>query len=386
MKLPGIFALALGSAFFAILSIFASQSVAAQTAENSLKQSCHSATRAFELRETGTDKLAVADPAAPGELRQAALLFYQCAQSESDPYMHQLFLAYYANTLYRVSQYKNDSRAKQLAETAASRLQSSQFTDVRELVAKISIPSHIDQSRPAANHPAPVHSAAYCHDLKPNIVTTLAAVSNAIDSASNAGTNDTQVLAGSTARYGSAFKYVEDDYNAVQTDLENANAALGVASEVTSNLNEQEKPAVTQALSLIGTTISYVDTYSRLALGFERGINSSNRRLAYARVSAALAAGMHNSSYTYSNGNASCYSFSSNSANYYGTSQSTTTYNNSATIAQQNAANALTAAQAGRLSYAQADEVLTEKLPILNQINNAVTAATSSWNKACLPG
>ncbi|MGA8574241.1 MAG: hypothetical protein WB609_00950 [Candidatus Cybelea sp.] len=386
MKWSGTIAFAIGSTLVAVLAVATAPPAAAQTAESSLKQSCHDATRAFTLRQIGTEELAVADPSAIGKLRQSALLFYRCAQSEPDPYMHVLFLAYYANTLYRVGQNANDPRATSLAEATAQRLQSSGFDDVRALVATVSAPSHHDASAPAKPPKAITNSAAYCHDLEPNVVRVLDEVDTAVLLANNAGYKDTEVLAQTTARYGDAFKVVEDDYTSVETHLQRANTAYGLATEAATELNDQEKPAVTRALSLMSGTMSYVDTYSRLALEFERGMNAANRRLAYARISAALAAGMHNSSYTYSNGNASCYSYSANSTNCYGNSYSTTTYNNSASIAQQNAANALAAAQSGRLSYGQADQVLTEGLPILSQIDTALESAEISWDKVCDAG
>ena len=361
----------------------APQRASAQTAEESMKHSCSDASRAFSLRQQGTEGLVVADPGATSELRHAALLFYECAQRESDPYMHELFLAYYASTLYRVAKNANDSRAASLAEATAQRLSSSQYDDVRALVATVTaIPSH-DQRATPATHQVTRHSDAYCQELKPNMINALGALEDAVVAASNAGTNDTQVLATTTARYGDAFKTVEDDFSTAQSDLGSAQNYLNAANSSISGLNEQEKDKVTKALGTTGWTINYTDTYSRLALAFERGINASNRALARARIAQALSAGAHNSSYTYTNGSASCSSFSSYTANCNGSSYSTTTYNNSGSIAQQNAANALAAAQAGRLSYGQADEALSEGLPLLNQMQSGISGAVGLWTKGC---
>jgi hypothetical protein len=145
--------------FVALLAYPGSEPAAAQTTESSLKQSCPDATRAFSLRQAGSEELIVADPASTGKLRQAALLFYRCAQNESDPYMHQLFLAYYANTLYRVGKNTNDARAISLAAATALRLDSSQFDDVRALVAKINVSLSRRQSAPTAT-PVPVGSVS----------------------------------------------------------------------------------------------------------------------------------------------------------------------------------------------------------------------------------
>lgn len=79
----------------------------------------------------------MADPASTAKLRQAALLFYRCSQREADPYMRELFLAYYASTLYSVGENSNDARAKALATKAAMPLHTSDFDDVRMLVANI---------------------------------------------------------------------------------------------------------------------------------------------------------------------------------------------------------------------------------------------------------
>lgn len=381
MKQYGMLALTIGVAGAILVS---GSPAHAQSAQVTLKQSCADARRAFALRDSGTEGLAVADPAATTQLRQAALLFYRCGQHQDDPYMRDLFLAYYTNTLYKVGQTAHDARATSIAIRAAQSLRSTDFDDVKALVAGITPPPAAPARAIPTATPAPAApSSAYCLDVAPNVVRTLDALGSALVAASDAGTNDTQVIATTTARYGSAFKAVEEDFNNVQANLQTANSAFADASGATANLTDQEKAGVTRALQTIYQTISYADTYSRLALGFERGINSANRRLAWARVSQAFASGMHNTSYTYSNGNASCYSYTPYSANCYGNSYSTTTYDNSATIAQQNAANALANAQAGRLSYAEAASVLAQGLPLLQQIQTAVYSAQTLWQKAC---
>ncbi len=329
MKLLGVSSLTLVVAFFALLTCSMSEPAAAQTAESSLKQSCQDAARAFALRQEGTEGLAVADPAATEKLRQAALLFYRCAQRESDLYMHELLLAYYANTLYSVGQNANESRATALALATAQRLHSSQYDDVRALVAKINVPPALNQqAAPAQAAATATPSHAYCHDFKPGIVSALEALNDAVSAVRNAGNNDTQVLATTTARYGGAFTAVEDDFNTAQTNLETARASLSAAGDAANGLNGQEKARASQRLQAISTTITYTDLYNRLALQFERGINNANRQLARARIAQALSSGMNPSSYSYSSGNATCYSWSANSANCYLTSRTTTTYNN----------------------------------------------------------
>lgn len=368
------------------LSVSQTHTARAQTAEASLKQSCGDATRAFALRDAGDDGLIVADPAATGKLRQAALLFYRCSQRETDPYMRELFQAYYADSLYKVARNANDPRAAALASKAAQPLSSSEFDDVKALIANVPVPSTAHRASPQT--PAPVaatHSEAYCQEFVPSVARSLDALGAALIAANDAGTNDTQVLATTTARYGGAFKAVEDDYKTVQSNLQTAASELTSANAATGNLTDQEKRAVMPAADTIAQSISYTEIYSRLALLYERGINGANRRLAWARVSQAFAAGMQNRSYTYSNGNASCYSYTTYSANCYGNTYSTTTYDNSATIAQQNAANALANAQAGRLSFGQADQVLSQGLPVIQQAETAVYSAAALWTKACAP-
>lgn len=346
MKQTGVVAVALTIGAAAVLA-WSGSPVHAQSAQATLKQSCADARRAFSLRDAATEKLAVADPGAAAQLRQAALLFYRCGQRQDDPYMHDLFLAYYASTLYKVGQTVHDNRAISIAVHTAQTLRSSDFDDVKALVANISPPSPAPSRAIPTVTPAPATpSTAYCLDVAPNMVRTLDALGNALVAANDAGTNDTQVIATTTARYGSAFKAVEDDFNTAQSSLQTASAAFADASGATANLTDQEKTAVTRTLQTISQTMSYTDTYSRLAVGFERGVSGANRRLAWARVSQAFTSGMRNTSYTYTNGNASCYSYTPYTANCYGNSYSTTTYDNSATIAPQNAANAL--ARAGR--------------------------------------
>jgi hypothetical protein len=384
MKLVGALGLILGIATAGLLTCSTSQPAAAQTAESSLKQSCPDAARAFSLRQEGTEGLAVADPAAKEKLRQAALLFYRCAQRESDPYMHELLLAYYANTLYNVGQNANEPRATALALATAQRLKSSQFEDVRTLVAKINAPpSSGGRVAPVQAPLTLTHSKAYCHDFKPGIVNALEALDDAVNAVRNAGNNDTEVLATTTARYGGAFSAVEDDFNTAQSNLETARTALSAAGDAESELNDQEKPRASQTLQAISTTIAYTDLYNRLALQFERGINNANRQVARARIAQALASGMNPSSYSYSSGNATCSSWSANSASCYGTSHTTTTYNNSAIVAQQNAANALAVAESSRLSYSQADELLTQGLPIFEQVASNIYTGLNIWNKTC---
>ena len=230
--------------------------------------------------------------------------------------------------------------------------------------------------------PAVVHSAAYCTQLAPTMGDALHGLDDAVAAAIDAGNNDTQALATTTARYGGAFKAVEDDFVTEQDSIERANSALSTAGGTLSDLSDAERQSAQGALQALGTVIAYTDTYSRLALAFERGINGSNRQLARARVAQALAASQRNTSTTYSNGNATC-SNSTYSTNCYGNSTSTTYSNNQATVAQQNAANALAQAQDGRLSYGEADTALMQGLPLLQQIHGAVETAVQSWANAC---
>jgi len=353
-----------------------------QTAESALTASCSGAARAFSLRQDGLDGLAVADPSSPGKLRQAALLFYRCAQREANLYKHQLFMAYYSNTLYRVGQAANDARATMLAVDAAKPLAGSSHPDVRALVVHVVAlaPTPSPSSTPT---PALTHSATYCNEFAPAVGSALQGLDTALAAAIDAGDNDTEALATTTARYGGAFKAVEDDFTAEQTSIAQANSAVTAAGGDLSDLSDHERQSAQGTVQGLGTAITFTDTYSRLALAFERGINGSNRRLARARIAQALAAEDRNTSTTYTNGNANCYSSSAYSTNCYGSSTSTTYSNNQADVAQQNAANALAQAQAGRLSYSDADGVLTEGLPVLQQVRNAVEAAENSWANPC---
>lgn len=366
----------------AFATAVASQGLAqGQAGTSTLIASCSDAARAFNLRQDGIDGLAVADPVSAAKLRQAALLFYRCAQREADPHRHQLFMAYYANTLYRVGEAANDARATRLAIAAAGPLATSPHSDVRALVVHVvaSVPTVPPSPTPT---PAVVHSAAYCTQLAPTMGDALHGLDDAVAAAIDAGNNDTQALATTTARYGGAFKAVEDDFVTEQDSIERANSALSTAGGTLSDLSDAERQSAQGALQALGTVITYTDTYSRLALAFERGINGSNRQLARARVAQALAASQRNTSTTYSNGNATC-SNSTYSTNCYGNSTSTTYSNNRATVAQQNAANALAQAQDGRLSYGEADTVLMQGLPLLQQIHGAVETAVQSWANAC---
>src|SRR5476651_579071 len=54
-------------------------------------------------------------------------------------------------------------------------------------------------------------SLQLCNIIGPEITAADSALVSAVTAAVNAGGNDTQVLAGSNARYGGAFKAVEDD-------------------------------------------------------------------------------------------------------------------------------------------------------------------------------
>ena len=351
-------------------------------AQSTLKASCADGARAFSLRQDGIDRAAVADPGASAKLRQAALLFYRCAQHETDSHTHQLFMAYYANTLYRVGETANDARASELALAAAQPLEASIHPDVRALVANV-VAAAPTPSPSASPTPALSHSAAYCSELASAVGEALQGLDDALASAIDAGNNDTEALATTTARYGGAFKAVEDDFTAEKASIGRANSALGEADSVLAELNDQERSGAQTTLQVLGTAITYTDTYSRLALAFERGINGTNRRIARARIAQALAAGERNTSTTYTNGNANCYSYTAYSASCYGNSTSTTYSNDQATVAQENASNALAQAEAGRLSYGEADSVLTQGLPILQQIRTAVEAAEQSWGSAC---
>lgn len=359
--------------------------VGAQSTGRAMGDSCHDAARALSLRASGIEEAAVADPGGVAKLRKAAQYFYRCEQSAHERHLRQLFQGYYANSLYRVGNAANDPKASSLAAVAAQELRSSEYDDVRSLVSSVPTPtsSHPPGPIPTATAtPQIVHSATYCHEFSSNMSNALLSLSRALNYVTGAGNDDVQILSTTTARYGGAFKEVEDDFASASQELSNGLSYLGNANTEVSALNDQERQASMTAVQTTQQAINYTDTYNRLAVAFERGINNVNRQVARARIAQALASTERNTSYTSTSGNTSCSSFGY-STNCYENSSSTTTYNNSAVIAQQNAANALALAQSGRLSYAQANDVLNEGLPLLSQLHIIVDQVQPSWDSVC---
>ena len=134
-------------------------------------------------------------------------------------------------------------------------------------------------------------STTLCGSIGRRVVAADANLAQAAQIAVALGSDDSEVLSGTRARYGSAFKMVEDDQKLVP---ELFHAGM---NEVTAGQIAADSLTIPAEIRFAGNTfdsysnsLNAVEEFSSFALFYERSVNSKNRRSKMVGMSEAFAA------------------------------------------------------------------------------------------------
>ncbi len=223
-------------------------------------------------------------------------------------------------------------------------------------------------------------SAPLCEAIAPRVVAADAELAPAAQMAVDLGTDDTEVLSGTHAHHGSAYKLVEDDAKTLPSLFHSGMNEVTEGQIAANNLSITDEVALANnTLQSYSISLNAVEEFGKFALLYERSVNSKNRRGAMVSMNQALAAlGNYNSSTTTLN--ASCFGSSC-----YGTAR-TSTYQSNSSAANLQAAAIGAAAVAGQ--QASLDEATPAMVDLTQKIDNyqySYRRLRAIWISAC-PG
>jgi hypothetical protein len=221
-------------------------------------------------------------------------------------------------------------------------------------------------------------SVTLCKTIGPYVVAADAALAPAARSAVNAGMNDTQVLAGTRARHGSAYDAVEADaktiaffFAAGMNEVTNGQIALDRVY-----LMPNESTFAGSSLAAYDGALNSVEEFGQLALLYERSVNSRNRSAFAAALSRAFAAMSSSYSSSYTNLNATCFGNTC-----YGSGTTTTTNYGGAA---QNAAAAASVGSAQRaFTVAEQTPIMIDLTLKMDDYQYAYRRLRAVWTSAC---
>ena len=219
-------------------------------------------------------------------------------------------------------------------------------------------------------------SVILCTVVGPHVAAADLALAIASRAAVDAGTNDTEVLATTRARRGSAFVAVETDEKTIKQAFPSGMDAVTNGQIVLSQLSAPDEVSfATNSLAAYENALKMVDVFGKTSLLFERSVNSRNRSAALAAIAKGLAA--MSSAYTTSNTtfNSACYG-----NNCYGTA-TTTTVNNSA--ASQTAAEAAAAVERQSSNVANLVPAMVDLTSKIDAFQYDYRRLRAVWNRAC---
>jgi hypothetical protein len=236
-------------------------------------------------------------------------------------------------------------------------------------------------------------SAQLCNIIGLDIAAADSALVSAASAAVNAGGNDTQVLAGSNARYGGAFKAVEDDAVTISDAFHQGLDRITDATIAVDALTlPEEKTFALSSIQSYSEALNFVNRFGTLALQYERTVNNRNKNLAMANYNESLGNNARNSSTSSTNGNANCNGNSNNyggsgygtyNANCNGNSTTTTTYDNAASVDFQAAANDMNAARSQQSSISQFTSTISSDTETIDNMQYTFRVKKAQWTSAC---
>jgi hypothetical protein len=221
-------------------------------------------------------------------------------------------------------------------------------------------------------------SAALCATIGPHVVAADAVLAPAAQIAVALGTDDTEVLSGTRARYGGAFKLVEDEQKLLPTFF---HAGMNEVTEGQIAINSitisDEVTFATNTLDSYGNGLNAVEEFGSFALLYERSVNSKNRRNRMVVMSQAFAAlGDYSNSTTTMN--ATCFGSSC-----YGTARTSTYQSSSGAANLQAAAIGASAAAGQQASLDQATPAMIDLTQKIDNYQYGYRRLRSFWMSAC---
>ena len=221
-------------------------------------------------------------------------------------------------------------------------------------------------------------STTLCGSIGPHVVAADANLAQAAQRAVAIGTDDADILSGTHAKYGSAFKMVEDDQKLLPgffhagmnevTDGQIAANSLTLPAEVKLAAN---------SLDSYSNSLNAVEEFGSFALLYERSVNAKNRRSKMVAMSEAFAAlGDYSNSTTTLN--ASCFGNSC-----YGTANTSSYHSNSGAANQQAAAIGASAVAGAQASLDQATPVMVDITQKIDNYQYGYRRLRAVWLSAC---
>jgi hypothetical protein len=221
-------------------------------------------------------------------------------------------------------------------------------------------------------------SAALCNTIGPRVVAADAELAPAAQMAVALGTDDTEVLSGTHAHHGSAYKLVEDDATALPTLFHTGMNAVTEGQIAANSLSAPDEVALANnTLQSYSISLNAVEEFGKFALLYERSVNSKNRRAAMVSMNEAFAAlGNYNSST--STLNASCFGNSC-----YGTARTSSYQSNSSGANLQAAAIGASAVAGQQYSLDQATPSMIDLTQKIDNYQYGYRRLRAVWMSAC---
>ena len=120
-------------------------------------------------------------------------------------------------------------------------------------------------------------SAALCSTIGPHVVAADADLAPAAQIAVALGTDDTEVLSGTRARYGSAFRLVEDNQKLLPTFFHTGMNEVTQAETAINILTiENEVTFATNTFDSYSNSLNAAEEFGSFALLYERSVNLKN--------------------------------------------------------------------------------------------------------------
>ena len=212
----------------------------------------------------------------------------------------------------------------------------------------------------AISFPAKRGSGELCGTVGPHVIAADAQLAPAAQMAVALGTDDTEVLSGTHAHHGSAYKLVEDD-SKVMPNFFHVGMDEVTQGQIAANMltDPQESSFANNTLDSYSNALNAVEAFEKFTLLYERSVNSKNRRSRMVAMSEAFAAlGDYSSSTTTMN--ASCFGGSC-----YGSARTTSYASNSGAANMQ-------AAAIGAAGVAQSEYSLDQATPYMMDLTQKI--------------
>jgi len=221
-------------------------------------------------------------------------------------------------------------------------------------------------------------SVALCQTVAPRVVAADAQLAPAAQIAVALGTDDTEVLSGTRAKYGGAYKLVEDDSKVLPGQFHSGMNEV-TEGQIAANLLTipDEATFANNSLDSYSSSLNAVEEFGKFALLYERSVNSKNRKAAMVAMNQAFAAlGDYNNSTTTMN--ATCFGTSCN-----GTARTSSYQSHSSAVNLQAAAFGAADVAGKQYSLDQATPSMIDLTQKIDNYQYSYRRLRAVWMTAC---